>query len=88
VDPKLFVTDPDTTFQRVPDPTFKRLRIRFRIRPEFFTLPPELWCLRSLNGILRHNFQRILKFSINLIIVKITQLIPFLMVFINIIIQF
>jgi hypothetical protein len=27
VDQKLFVTDPDPTFQRVPDPTFKKLRI-------------------------------------------------------------
>jgi hypothetical protein len=33
MDPKLFVTDPNPTFQRVPDPTSKKLRARFRIRP-------------------------------------------------------
>jgi hypothetical protein len=48
VDQKLFVTDPDPTFQRVSDPypTLKKFLILFwilfRIRPYRFALPPEL----------------------------------------------
>jgi hypothetical protein len=66
MDPKLFITDPDTTFQLISDPdqTFKKFRIRFRTRR-----------FSSINMILRalkwhfktywyHNFVRILKFSI------------------------
>jgi hypothetical protein len=65
VDPKLFVTDPDPTFQRVtdPDPTLKvpdpvsdpTLNIYF------FT---GTIILRSFNSILKHNFRRILKICI------------------------
>jgi hypothetical protein len=45
VDPKFFVQDP--TFQKVSDtdPTFKKLRVRFRVRPIYLdtrTLTPEL----------------------------------------------
>jgi hypothetical protein len=38
VDPKLFVTDPDSTFQKISDPTFKKFRIRFRIRTKILVL--------------------------------------------------
>jgi hypothetical protein len=77
VDPKLFVTEPDPTFQRVsdptfqrvpdPDPTFKKLRIRFGSDPNF---------LLFSTGILYSYYSQ--NYAID----------PFLIVFINISIQF
>jgi hypothetical protein len=78
VDPKLFVTDPDPTFQRVtdldPDPTFQRVTDPY---PNFKKVPdpvsdPTLKIyfffrtiiLRSFNSILKHNFRRILTICI------------------------
>jgi hypothetical protein len=58
VDPKLFVTDPDPTFQRVPDldPTFKKVPDPVSdptLNSYFFS---RTIILRSFNSILKHNF--------------------------------
>jgi hypothetical protein len=61
-----------------PDPTFSQV-----------TVPPELpvWFLRPLKGLLKHNFQRILKISVSYN-GQNYEINSFLMVFINIYIQF
>jgi hypothetical protein len=61
VDPKLFVTDPDPTFQRVtdPDPTLKKVPDPVSdptLNIYFFS---RTIILRSFNSILKHNFRRI-----------------------------
>jgi hypothetical protein len=68
VDPKLFVPDPDPTFQRVtdpdPDPTLKKvpdLVSDTTLNIYFFS---RTIILGSFNSILKHNFRRILKICI------------------------
>jgi hypothetical protein len=64
VDPKLFVPDPDPTFQRVtdPDPTFKKVPDPVSdptLNIYFFS---RTIILRSFNSILKHNSEEYLKF--------------------------
>jgi hypothetical protein len=68
VDPKLFVTDPDPTFQRDtdldPDPTLKEVPDPVpdpTLNIYFFS---RTIILRSFNSILKHNFRRILEICI------------------------
>jgi hypothetical protein len=66
VHPKLFVTDPDPTFQRVPDPDPTLKKVPDPVSDPTLTIYffSRTIILRSFNSILKHNFRRKLKIGI------------------------
>jgi hypothetical protein len=80
VDSKLFITD--------PDPTFKKFRIRFRIRPfssRNMILMVLKWHFKTY--VLFIEYQYLLKFTVP-VVIKIMKLLLFFMFFVNVYIHF